>query len=425
MLAQINTILYRASPENPSTSLARPAKWLMDLFAPPSKSGVRVNTKSTIGLTAVWRAVMLLSESIASIPFDIIEEEGDITRRATDHPLYKMVNMQPAEMYSSFDFRMAFMFEALMEGEVFVLPVRKGANAVYPEELLIMPKTEFGIRRLHPNKPSKQVFYKVEALDAILGEKELIHVKWMTPNGVDGLNTIGIHRDNFGFGLATRDFGNQFYKNGAHLGGWVKYPGKLTPEQINNIKRSIQTNYSGIENVGRVGVFEEGMEYNETTVDFEKLQMLNAQRFNVEEVSRIFGVSPHLLSSLERATFNNIEQLSQEFATYTIRPWIKRIEQEFNRKIFPQDEQGRFKVRLNMNAFLRGDTDSRAEFYKKLIESGVMSVNEARRAEKLNPIDGGNIHLVPLNMGTLENINDRELSQIQNNNPTPNESAEG
>jgi len=97
----------------------------------------------------------------------------------------------------------------------------------------------------------------------------------------------------------------------------------------------------------------------------------------------------HMLQALDRATFNNIEQLSLEFAKYTIRPWVKRWEQEYNRKVFSQYERGRFKVRLNMDAFMRADTEARAEYYNKAIQNGWMSINEVRKTEKLNPVEGG------------------------------------
>jgi HK97 family phage portal protein len=110
----------------------------------------------------------------------------------------------------------------------------------------------------------------------------------------------------------------------------------------------------------------------------------------------------HMLQALDRATFNNIEQLSLEFAKYTIRPWVKRWEQEYNRKVFSQYERGRFKVRLNMDAFMRADTEARAEYYNKAIQNGWMSINEVRKTEKLNPVEGGDKHFIQLNMTTID-----------------------
>ncbi|HMA78509.1 MAG TPA: phage portal protein, partial [Candidatus Paceibacterota bacterium] len=102
---------------------------------------------------------------------------------------------------------------------------------------------------------------------------------------------------------------------------------------------------------------------------------------------------------LDRATNNNIEQQSIDYVVNTLRPWIKRHEQEYNRKLFTANdkEQGYF-VRFNMEGLLRGDSKSRSEYYSKMFNIGAMSQNEIRNLEKMNPIEGGDTHYTPVNL---------------------------
>ena len=81
---------------------------------------------------------------------------------------------------------------------------------------------------------------------------------------------------------------------------------------------------------------------------------------------------------------------------------MKRIEQEFNRKIFREQDKGRFKVRLNMDALLRANTEARANLYKTLWNMGAITVNEIRRMEKMNRVPGGDTRFVPLNMSPVD-----------------------
>jgi HK97 family phage portal protein len=111
-----------------------------------------------------------------------------------------------------------------------------------------------------------------------------------------------------------------------------------------------------------------------------------------------------MLGDLSKSSFSNIEMQSQEFVTYTLMPYITRIEAQMNQKLFRSNEIGNTFIEFNVNGLLRGDVKTRNEAYKTAIQNGYMSVNEVRRKENLNGIDGGDKHFMQLNMTTLEKI---------------------
>lgn len=401
---------FRASPNSGSTSLANPSTWLTALFAPLSKSGVQVSTESVVGITAVWRAINVLADSISSIPFEVVEtQDDDSVRRRRDHPLNYILSEEPSQLYTSFTFRHTLIAHTLLTGNGYAYIDRQGNGR--PRQFLLLDPTRHTIKPIVGS--TGELFYKVTGLQTnfpfreklegeLIPARDMIHIQNMTLNGITGLDVIDTHRDNYGFGLASRDLGNFYMKNRAHLGGYIRHPQTLGDTAYNRLKSSWNKAFAGVAKAGETAILEEGAEYVPISVDLQKAQMLDSQKFSIEDVSRIFGVPQHLLSSLDRATFNNIEQLSYEFAVFSVRPWVERFEAEFSRKCFLESERGRVRARLDMNAFLRGDTESRANYMQKLFMSGVLSINDIRRAEGFNPIDGGDRHFVPLNMVPLD-----------------------
>ena len=113
-----------------------------------------------------------------------------------------------------------------------------------------------------------------------------------------------------------------------------------------------------------------------------------------------------MLKDLSKSSFNNIEMQSQEYVTYTLMPYLTRIEQEMNLKLFRTNELGKTFVEFNVNGLLRGDVKTRNEAYKTAIQNGYMSINEVRQKENLNSIEGGDQHFIQMNMTTIENIGD-------------------
>jgi len=175
----------------------------------------------------------------------------------------------------------------------------------------------------------------------------------------------------------------------------------LTAEARDRVTDSFSKNYLGLSNAGKVPVLDVGMKFVPLSLSPDDAQFVESHKLSIPEVARIFNIPPHLIADLDRSTFNNIEQLSREFVTYTLRPWIKQWEAELNRKLFLEEEKGRFRVRFNINSLLRGDTASQSQQIDTVMKWGIMSINEVRQTFfDMNPIDGevGDKNLVPLNM---------------------------
>ncbi|MCH9839288.1 phage portal protein, partial [bacterium] len=183
------------------------------------------------------------------------------------------------------------------------------------------------------------------------------------------------------------------------------------------LSSSFQQAYSGSDGWHGVAVLEEGMTWQAVGMTNSDAEFLATRQFQVNDIARWFRVPPHMIADLSKATFSNIEQQSIEFVTYTLSPWIRRFESMLENTLLTHDDES---IRIETDALLRGTTETRFKAYGQAIKDGWMTRNEVRSIESLNPIDGLDQPLRPLNMaeeGEIEGEDDDE--------PTPDDDGAG
>lgn len=388
-----------------------------------AKAGVTVDGESALSLSPVWRAVDVLSSTIALLPIEVIRETaaGNQTKAAR-HPVQFLLGDSPNDEVSAYDFMQCLVANAVLTGNGYAYierDLRQGpAKAIYNLDPARVTPYFDGMGRL---------FYRIDQYRDSVAPRDMIHIKGLTWNSFTGMDMIRHHKESFGLGIANRDYGANFYSNGAHLSGVLKHPGKLTQDAYSRLISSWKQSYGGANKAGSTAVLEEGMSFERLGLDPGTAQFLETGRKTIADVSRIFGVPQFLLEDLDRATFNNIEQLTLLFVRHTILPWCERIRNEFNRKVFATSERGRYKIRFVLSSLLQGDTQSRGEYYSKLFNIGALSPNDIRRMEGLNPVEGGDKYFVQVNMGDISQsgeMPDGEDSPDDDQNTQPNGSAE-
>jgi HK97 family phage portal protein len=398
LLQRFISLFVRQSPETPKTSLSRPAEWLTSLYGTKSASGQKVTPQTTISLPAFWRAINIVAETVASLSFEVIKEEdnGDVVVQR-NHPVHNLINLSPSPFYTSFSFRHTCVLHAMIWGNSYVLIQRDRTGL--PEQLVIIHPDDVEVLRT-----KREIFYHIEdgVYDGFYASHDIIHVSNLSFDGIQGLNVIKTMADSFGLGLASREYASTYHKKGTMIAGWVEFPEKMKPEQYQRLKNSFRMEYSGANNAGSTPVLEGGGKYHNVTASLGDSQSIDTMKFNIADISRMTGVPMHMLSELDRSTNNNIEQQSLELGIYTIRPWVKRFEQEYKRKIFRVQETGILKTRMNMESLLRADTKSRAELYKSLWGIAAITVNEIRKQENLPALPGGDYRFAPMNSTPLD-----------------------
>lgn len=361
-----------------------------------SVSGKSVTASTAIQMSTVYACVRVIAETIASLPIHVYEHTDTGNRKATEHPLYRLLHDEPNPEMTSFILRETMMTHLLLWGNSYCQIIRTGRDQVasihplQPDQMHVDRDSKGKLTYTYTDSSGKQFLMKPE---------DVLHIPGLGFDGIVGYSPIAIEKNAVGLGIAAEEFGAKFFSNGARPSGVLTHPNTVKDPAA--LRASWNSAYGGSSNASRVAVLEEGMTFTPLSMPNNEAQFIETRRFQVEEICRIYRVPPHMVADLSRATFSNIEHSSIDFAIHTIRPWLVRMEQAMNRALIPEMEKGRFYVQINLDGLMRGDYKSRMEGYAIARQNGWMSANDIRDLENLNPIsdeEGGNAYLINGNM---------------------------
>ena len=361
-----------------------------------SASGKAVNPSSAIQVSAVYACVRVIAETIASLPFHVYETTENGSRKAPEHPLYRLIHDEPNKEMTSFILRETMLAHLLLYGNAYCQIIRTGRDKIDSLYPLLPDKMEVD------RDAGGLLTYTYTTSDGKrwrLDPRDVLHIPGLGFDGVMGYSPIALEKSAIGLGIAAEEYGSKFFSNGARPSGILTHPNTVKDPAA--LRASWNAAYGSSTNASRVAVLEEGMTFVPLSLPNNEAQFLETRKFQVSEICRIFRVPPHMIGDLDRATFSNIEHQSIDFAVHTIRPWLVRIEQAVNRALFSEKEKGRFYVQFNLDGLMRGDYKSRMEGYAIARQNGWMSANDIRELENMNAMsdeEGGNAYLVNGNM---------------------------
>ena len=359
-------------------------------------TGVAVTKESSLSFSAVYACVRLISESIASLPINVFMEEIDGDRISLrNHPVYKLLAKKPNNYMTSYTFKEIILTNLLLEGNAYFYIVRD--NAARPIELIcIQPEL------VEVYKHEGNLYYKVKEQDSTIFQDDMLHFVGLSFDGLKGKSVLKAQNATIGTSIAANATAGSVLGNTTQIGGIIKHPGKLSAEAIERLRSSWNNSYQGVFSAGKTAILEEGMTFEPSKISAQDKQLLESRRFQIEEIARIFKCPLSLIGHLERAAnYSSIEALSIDFVRYTLTPYIVNIEQEFDRKLFRENEQDDHYVKIQVEGLMRGDSNARANFYKQMIDMGVMSINEVRQLENMNRIEDGDTHYFPMNYAPI------------------------
>ncbi len=360
-----------------------------DLAFGGSHAGVFVDENKSLNVAAVYSAVRVLAEDVASLPLHMYYKDGKKRNKAVWREEYKLLNNQPNDYQTAFSLREAMMASLLLWGNAYC-EIERSLSGQIKALHFVEPS------RVQVKRNSDNIYYEVDGKK--FRQDEIFHVHAFSTDGVEGRSVVKLARDSIGLSIATERYGASYFGNGAAPGGVLEVAKSLKDEAIERLKTSWNNKHQGPHKAGGVAVLEEGMTYKQIGIPPEDSQFLETRRFQVNEIARWFRIPPHMIGDLEHATFSNIEHQGLEYVVHTLRPWLVRIEQETQRQFLDSAIRENYYFEHLVDGLLRGDIESRYQAYATGRQWGWLSANDIRKMENMNPIDGGNEYLVPLNM---------------------------
>lgn len=361
-------------------------------------SGVVVTHESAMRSMAVFAAIRLLSDTLSSLPFRPIIEEGKTRTIDRTSSMYHLLKTAPNSEMTWVTFCRALMAHLVSWGNAYAEIERNGGGQVVGLWLLLPNIVE--PRR---NKISKKIEYIIhlpEGAMRVLPFDDVLHIPGLGFDGLIGYSPIQLAAQSIGLTLAAEKFGAKFFGAGTHPSGAFEHPGELGDDAYERLKKDLDGK-SGLENAHRYLILEEGMKWTQFGVPPEQAQFLETRQFQVTDIARLFRVPPHMIGDLSRATFSNVEQESINFVVYSMTPWIVAWEQAFTFKTLTEAERRNGKTfKFNVASLLRGDTVARFNAYAIGRQWGWLSADDVRALEDMNPLpDGqGELYLTPMNM---------------------------
>jgi HK97 family phage portal protein len=402
-------MIFRNIFKNESTDLVNPTPWFTKTFGFASASGENVTVDSSLQVPTVYACVNILANSVAKLPFQTFRKTKQGRERDSSHAVAKLLEERPNPYQNPFRFKHLIETHRNTWGNAYI-NIAWGTDG-RPKELWL----------LNPSITEPKIDLKTNLLWYVttlpdgkqtkIAESDIIHLTTLSTDGLKGKAPIQIAREAIGSSQASQKFKGKFFANGTAAAGILKVPGQLNKDAKNKVREEWETMYTGINNAQRIAILDAGLEFQSIGMPLKDAQFIEGMRFDKAEIANIFNIPLHMVNELERATHSNIEQQALDFIQNTLSPILIQYEQEFAYKCFSFPEQKRYYLKFNLTSLLRGDSQARAEFYKKMIEMGAMSINEVRALEEQDAIEHGDKHFVSLNFTTLDLIEDYQKAK--------------
>jgi len=362
--------------EKRSMTLKDADGWV-NLYGGPTAAGVSVTAESALSHPAVLGACRMLAEVTASLPLLTYERTKQGRERAVNHPVYKLLHEQPNPQQTPFTFKESLVLHLLLYGNCYVAvdwDTSGRPAALWP---------------VHPSRVQIEtsgggtVAYKVssQSQTTTYAADELLHVPMLAIDGVVGRSPVQLAREAIGAALAAEEHAGAYFGNAARPSGVLKSPEALSAEAAARLKASWQAAYGR----GKAGtaVLENGLEYEPIAANAQESQLIESRQFAMREIAAVLRIPAHLLDPTARGTYANVETQSLEFLTFSLQPFLTRLEEAFTLRLFTPAERQRYFVEFLTDGLLRADTRTRYAAYKTALDANWLTVDEVRDKENM------------------------------------------
>ncbi len=368
-------------------------QWLTDKPA-ESSAGVQLNQQNATSIGALYAAVKLYADTVASLPVGAFIRDGGV-RRPVTRPRW-MDNPIPANPnYTGFQFRHAVTSSLLLDGNAFILFLTDRLGDVVETRVLSPQSVE--IKSDEMGAPIYIVSNGTTSFS--VGPDQMVHIPlFATAGNQRGMSPVEHHRTTLGLASATQLYAAKFYENGAAPAAVIKVPGELTQDVADSLRASFDRRHASVQNMHKIAVLTGGADFQQMSAKISDMQLVETMHWGVESIARIYGVPLQLLQYPEATSHAQSEVLMQSWLRVGLGPMVTRIEAGLQRLIVGETTF----VRLNIDGLLRPMTKERYDAYAVALNNGFLSLDEVRALEDRPPLpEGGDEFWKPLNIGTV------------------------
>lgn len=393
-----------SAPRSPDVlTLSSAAGW--DLGVSGDDAALRVS--------AVYRCITYNSDTISIMPAYIMDRKS--RERITDHPLLQVLTIRPNEAMTPTEYKRLMECNRLLRGNAYAYIGRSAQTGRVEELLPLAPDL------VNPQLDSRRHLHYLYT-DPLSGKCydlmpcQVIHYKAFTQDGIHGISPLRFARDVISKDRAAKAYERALYKNGGRPSGVLYTDTDLSGDsnvmgddgnpvsKKELVRRAWEKVHSGGDNAFRTAVLDLGLKYQPIAMNNSDAQFVESNDITIADIARFFGTPLHVLMSGKQSYESNVQN-RVEFVQTTALATVTGYEDEDSYKLLSgMDQEKHLRIRRNMDAALRGDTASRATYYKTMHEIGAYSVNDILALEDQPKVPGGDVRLASLNYVPLEDF---------------------
>lgn len=375
-----------------------PAEWFLDWAAmgQSSDSGVKVNGYTALTNCALWQGVQTIAGDVAQVPVRLVRNEFDDQRH---HPAWRLLRLRPNALQTPSVYTETMIQWSLIWGNALAWIVKIGSrpseliplrpDCVWPE---LVAFDEHQVILYHYWSPTT-------GREMVFSEHQVVHIQGLTGDGIWGYPLHEIAKNTIGHGLALERYGNRIFKNSARPSGVLKHPGKMSPEARANLRQEWESLHSGHDNVGRVAILQEAIDFQTTSMTNIDAQWIEAKKASAVDSARLLNLPPYKLNIMDdSANRANLEEQNADYTQRTLSRHFNRLAEEYRRKLLTEKEwlSDEYQFVYDVDSFLKADIDTLSNVADRLVKSTILNPNEARRKYfQLPPRKGGDIYGSP------------------------------
>lgn len=368
-----------------------------------SLSGTIVNTDTAMQVNAVFSAVSLISDTLATLPVDAyIRTQG---ARYPLRPRPAWVTKPDIDTTKE-AFYGAAIVSLLLEGNIFIRVFRNQRGEIV--NMTVLNPLDVKIKRNGVGR----IMFNVKGESKSLSSEEVIFIPDVVkPGSLRGVSRVDALKENFGLAQALQNYAAKFFGSGTQTSGILEVPGNLTAEQAKTMQEAFDSRHKGWGKAHKTAIVTGGAQYKPTNVPNDQAQFLDSRRMAVEDVARAFNIPPHLLGLPGTNTYASVEQNNIAFVTHTLRPIAQKLEGALTALLAQETGKEAAFVKFSLDGLLRADITSRTQAYSTMLQAGVYSINDVRTFEDLRPIDDASASTVRVPLANV-NVDAADLSAM-------------
>lgn len=371
----------------------------------------KVNENTAKKIIALNSGINLIGNSISTLPIYLYKRDKSGERIKVDDDRNYLLNASPSDTTVAMNLKFNIIKNLILKGNsfIYIKKDRMGKiialeyidNSTISIDRVVYGDGSFGYQYTFTDAKGDKVVAKNHEVINLIKDNEDSGSPYGRGILETGQELINIAKAESKFTFSSLE--------GVNLKGFLASAGKLSREAKENLKESWKKFYTGSDK-NATPVLEEGLMYHQLNLKPSDIELIKSREFTIKQIALLLNIPfSYLVDSA--SSYNNSQEEALRFLKQTLNPYIRLIEENFNKLLLTEAEkrEGYF-FEFKTDELLKASPKEQIEYLDKAVKGGLMTLAEARRKLNLPYIEGSDILLVPVNMGYMKNGNINVIS---------------